>query len=528
VSGALAGSVRPADGRAPRVRGWLRACGFALGVASATATSAPSQPTLPRTPLEVAGNTRISTSAEISAYLDALAASAPTVAHKEVLGASVQGRPLEALIIGAAHDHPSSARLKVMIVGSQHGAAEPAGGEALLVIARELIAGDLRSLREDMDVIVVPNANPDGRDLRRRANADWINLNTDFVLLSQPESRALKAALANYRPDAVLDTHESAILKRKTLAREGYLTDFDAQFEFANNVALPARLRDYAAQDVLPALVARVTAGGLPAQRYIGEITSTKQPITNGGLTLRNFRNTAAMTGALSLLVETKLDSREDTYPTYRNIAVRLERQLLCLRSFLREMHDRRGAILAEVAAAREALHREPLTLFSGYVVDQEHPKITLPLRRLDTRELVELEFRDHRRIETGDTVAYPPMLVVTQHADRLRDVLDRHGIQYWSLNQPVSAEVVADRYAPAAGIYTRVNTLQERRRTVEVDAGGLFIDMLQPNGRYAALLLDPRSTSSVFRYPDYASLVRPDEDFFVYRTFKGATRQQP
>jgi Zinc carboxypeptidase len=399
-----------------------------------------------RTPLEVNAQTRISTSAEMTAYLKALSARHPTIANVEVLGKTVQGRAIEALVMKTKTTGAAS-RPKVMIIGSQHGAAEPAGGEALLVIARELAERELRPLLDDLDVILIPNANPDGRDIKKRANANGVNINTDFVLLSQPESRIVKDMLAKYQPDALLDSHESAVLKRKTLARDGYLTDFDAQFEIGNNPSIPAGVREYALNELLPMLTARVTAGGLPAQRYIGEVISIKQPITNGGLTLRNFRNTAGMSGAVSFLVETKLDSREDTYPTYRNIAVRLERQLLCLRTFLNLVHEKRAEIAQRAAAARDALHKEPLTLFAGYEIDPAHPKVSIPMRRLDTRKLESLEFRDHRKLATGDRIPYPPMLVITKHVDKLRDVLDRHGISSWSLTQPTSAEVIASRF---------------------------------------------------------------------------------
>jgi len=38
-------------------------------------------------------------------------------------------------------------------------------------------------------------------------------------------------------------------------------------------------------------------------------------------------------------------------------------------------------------------------------------------------------------------------------------------------------------------------------------------------------MLLDPRSTSSVFRYPDYAALLSPDREHFVYAAFKGVVK---
>lgn len=472
------------------------------------------------TPLEAALHTRISTSAEMSTFIHALAAEHPQLARMEVLGNSSEGRPLEVMLLSAPYAADEPPRLKVMIIGSQHGAAEPAGGEALLVIARELLAGPLRPLLAALDVILLPNANPDGRDLKRRANANWINLNTDFVLLSQPETRLLKEALSRYSPDALLDSHESAILKRKTLAKEGYLTDFNAQFEIANNPAIPIALRDYALNDFLPALLERVSAGGLPAHRYIGEIISTQQPVTNGGLTLRNFRNTAGISGALSMLVETKLDSREDTFPSYRNIAVRVERQLLCIRAFLSLVHGRRVDIANQTAAARQALHEEPLTLFAGYEIDLKHPTVTIPMRRLDTRKLEALEFQDHRRVVTADEVSYPPMLVVTRHLDRLRPILERHNIKYSSVTQPTSAGVISAQFKVPSDILQRAEFREETRKTIEIGPGDIIIDLTQSSGRTAALLLDPRATSSIFRYPEFSGLVVPAEEFFIYRTF--------
>lgn len=473
--------------------------------------------TPPPTPLEAVGYSRHSTSEEISAYLAMLVARTPALARTESLGRSVQGRPIEALVLTAPTAKAGAPRLKVLLVGSQHGGAEPAGGEALLAIARDLTEGDLRPLLDDLDVVLIPNANPDGRDLRRRANANRVNINTDFVLLSQPESRALTQALARYAPHAVLDTHESAVLKRTTLAREGYLTDFDAQFEIANNPALPTGLRAFAQDQVLPALLARVSAAGLPANHYIGEIVSTRQPITNGGLTLRNFRNTAGLTGALSVLVETRLDPHHDHFASYRNIAVRVQRQQLCIRSFLAEVHTRRAAILAHTAAARAALKPPTLTLFAGYAADPDHPTVTLPLRRLDTREREVLSFADHRRVVSADTIPYPSALIVTDHTDRLRELLDHHGIHYTTLTQAARLAVVATRFAARPGLADRVPAQTSGRASLAVKAGSLVIDLAQPAGRKALLLLDPRSTSSVFRYPDYAALVTPAADFFVY-----------
>jgi hypothetical protein len=500
----------------PRPASWLALLCLACGAAAAAAP--------PPTPLEQLKFQRISTSAEISAYLDAIAAAVP-FAKKEIVGESAQGRPIEALAfrLGDAQDGP--ARMTIMVIGSQHGAAEPAGGEALMVIARGLAFGDLKPLLEDADIILLPNANPDGRDLGRRANANWVNINTDFVLAAQAETRVLKQALARYAPEALLDSHESAILKRKTLARDGYLTDFNAQFEIANNPGITPDMRRFALEDLLPQLTARVSEAGLPAHRYIGEIISIKQPVTNGGLTLRNFRNTAGMSGAVSFLVETKLDSREDSFPTYRNIGVRVDRQLICIRTFLHLMHERRADVLREVALARQQGPTARIGLYAGYVVDEAHPKVNIPMRRLDTRELEDIEFRDHRKQVVADEIAMPSTLLVTEHQARIAAVLEQHHVVYEPLAEPMTVSVLASRYAAQANITERVPLLSAESRELVAPAGTLVIDTAQPNGRTAVLLLDPRSTSSVFRYPEFAKLVDATRDHFVYPVFKGVAR---
>ena len=499
--------------------------GLVWRVTTATACAAAA---LPETPLVQAHYTRISSAAEISAHLDALVAASP-LARKEILGASVEQRPLEALVLASqTHRAHATPRPVLMLIGSQHGAAEPAGGEAMLSLAHALIAGDLRAVLDDLDVVLLPDANPDGRDHGRRSNARHVNLNTDFVLLSQPESQALVVALDRFRPLAVLDVHESAVLKRKTLAREGYLTDFDAQFEAANNPAMPHALREYGLETLLPALIAAVSAGGLPAQRYMGEITSLDQPITNGGPTLRNFRNLAGLHGAASFLVETKLDSRADAFASYRNIEVRVARSLACQRAFVELMQARREPLLAQVVAARVAAQKEALTLHAAYVADPDHPRVEVVLRRLATRAQERLSFADHRRLVGSDSIAMPATYVVPQPSDQLRALLEHHGIHYERQSLALELPVMADSFSAPQGATGRVELQSSSARFLTTEAGALIVDLVQPRGRLVPLLLDPRSISSVFRLPEFAAQLIPGREFGVYRVHKGVLRSAP
>ena len=472
------------------------------------------------TPLEQNEFKRISTSAEISAYLDRVVAATP-LARKDVLGSSVRGLPIEALVLraGAAGDE----RLRILITGSQHGAAEPAGGEALLVLARDLAFGALRPLLDDVEVILLPNANPDGRDLGQRSNAHHVNINTDFVLAREPETRALQAALLRYVPHAVLDSHESAVLKRQSLGREGYLTDFEVQFEIANNPGVPSHLRALSENHLLPALLAAVSADGYTAHRYIGEITSIRQPVTNGGLTLRNFRNSAGVQGILSFLVETRLDSSEGSYPTWRNIAVRNERQLSCLRAFLAVMHERRGALLAALAAPSA----NEFPLYAAYHAEPGDTTVEIALRRRATSTLEWLTFRDHRRVEVADVVSLPASYLVTAAQDVLRPILDAQGIEYTRLDAAREFTVQAIRFRAQTDPTARIAVFDSQLTTLTVPPGTLLVNLDQAQGRRTVLLLDPRSSSSVFRYPEFAALLDEERAHFIYPV-PGGVRDLP
>jgi hypothetical protein len=498
-----------------------RHCGLAIMLVAAMIVVAPYQRSrehLP-TPLETAEYSRLSTSAEISAYLERLARAYPQ-ARVETFGTTAQGRPLQALLLTsvAGADVSTPDRLTISIVGSQHG-TEIAGAESLQFIARDLLSGTLRPVLDDADIVLVPNANPDGRELGKRANANRVNLNTDFVALSQPESRSLVAALQRYRPEVVLDVHESAVLKRKSLAREGYMTNFMAQFEIGNNPNIVPGLRRFALAELLKPWIAAVNAAGLRSHRYIGEIRSSRQPVTNGGLTLHNLRNRIGMEGTLSFLMETRLDPRNSAYPTFRNIKARVERQRISIDRFLTLVHDKHSRVLAAVAVARAQAASAPLVLDACYTPAVGNPQVTIELRRIADGELQSIEFPDHRMIAVGAPLPMPKAYLVRAHQPELGGLLDRHGIVYRVLDAARTDWAIEFAAAPAAATAdAALDGVRERAVRVRAHAGDLWIDLNQPRGRLAALLLEPRSTSSLLRTAGYLPLVAAGKVLPIFR----------
>ncbi len=461
-------------------------------VIAAMTASAPLFAAPLRTPLERAGYMRLPDSADINTFLRDLAAADPR-ARIESIGRSAGGRELLALRIAAP---PSAGKLTVMIVGSQHG-QEPSGAEAVQQIARDLLQGPRQKDLAHLNLVLVPLANPDGRDTNRRVNGANVNLSTAFVLLTQPESRALARLTAHDEPDVVLDVHESAALKKKSLGAQGYLIDFQAQFDCANNPDVDPRLRRLCAGRLLTAVIAGMRAQGVVARHYIGEVTDIHQTVTHAGLSIRNLRNYAGLRGAISLLMENQLDP-PGTYDTPRNIKGRVRKQYIGIETVLARVIALRRDIRAAVDEARApetiAAHKR-IAFDWQYAADAARPTIRLPMRRLADNTPFEQDFKYTPRIVGRDIAALARAYVIEDRRPLITQILDRHGIRYRRLtaqDRPNGAETVVIGQNGKIVSHAPV-------------AGDLEVNVAQAGGLLVPLLLDPRSANSIFRYPPVA-----------------------
>jgi len=471
---------------------------------------------MPPTPLESAQFRRFSGSSEINAYLHALAAKTD-LAQAETWGYSVDGQALTALKYSDPQLHAQdSERLRVVIVGSQHGASEAAGGEALLVLARQLLQPRMLPLLQVMDIFLLPNANPDGRDRESSKNANGKNLNRDYVLLSQPESCALDAALARIRPHVVLDAHESAALKRKTLGREGYLTEFEAQLDFANNPAVALRVQAFCEHEIMEPLLERIRTGGLPAQRYIKEIHSTRQLLTHGSVTAKGLRNKAGICGALSFLLETRMDPRDGSYSSYRNIQVRRSKQLYCIHHFLSHV----ASLATPIKRVAESMSVLPhhCVLNAKFVEHPQEPRTRLPLRRIDTQEVTEIEFVNHGHMRLHAPILRPECYYISEHVALFEQLLSRHSLAIERISRTELVRATALQFTATGEGFNEDIEVQERLIELQLQTGWLCVSLNQPRGLLLPQLLEPQSDSSYFRHERFHAMCQADRPFFIYR----------
>ena len=132
------------------------------------------------------------------------------------VGASVQGRAIEAFDVPGRHEAPG---LGALVFGAIHG-DEPASAE--------LCTRFVAALAEEPPLyrtIVIPAANPDGLAAARKNNARDVDLNRNFAARSwtrehapgydpgptpesEPETAALVALIARWKPRALVAVHQ--------------------------------------------------------------------------------------------------------------------------------------------------------------------------------------------------------------------------------------------------------------------------------------------------------------------------------
>jgi Zinc carboxypeptidase len=147
------------------------------------------------------------------AYTQALDAASDRVRVVEI-GRTVLGRPINMFIIG----HPAPKPTRQAVAGNPaallncnvHG-NEPSSREGCLIIARELAFSDdprTLDLLRNMNVLIVPAINGDGRAANTRGNSTGQDLNRDHSLIRQPETFSLAAMVRDYTPEIAYDGHE--------------------------------------------------------------------------------------------------------------------------------------------------------------------------------------------------------------------------------------------------------------------------------------------------------------------------------
>jgi len=120
----------------------------------------------------------------------------------ETPGRSVEGKPIYSVKAG-------NGNVRIFIWSQMHG-NEATTTKAVFDFLNYLQSEDefAKTLLGHFTFYIIPILNPDGAALYTRANANNIDLNRDSVHLTQPESRILRDAFNEFKPDYCYNMHD--------------------------------------------------------------------------------------------------------------------------------------------------------------------------------------------------------------------------------------------------------------------------------------------------------------------------------
>ena len=180
-----------------------------------------------RTRAEITNYEETSTYEDLERIGKGLLATAPGMVHAESFGSSEEGRSLPLLVISEPKvTTPAAARKlgrPIVFVQANIHAGEVEGKEAVMMLARRLVTGDLKPLTRQLVIMIAPDYNADGNEkvnvmnrtaqngpiggVGTRENSKGLDLNRDYMKLDSLEARALVGLFNKWDPHVIVDLH---------------------------------------------------------------------------------------------------------------------------------------------------------------------------------------------------------------------------------------------------------------------------------------------------------------------------------
>jgi dipeptidyl-peptidase 4 len=401
-----------------------------------------------------------------------------------------------------------SGKTIVLIANSVHG-GETSGKESSQLVARDLVAGDLQHILDDVIVLIIPLVNPDGGEVRRRTNEEGFDMNRDYLKLESQEIRALVTQVMNeWTPDIHVDTHHGGS-NPYTLTWQGTL-----------NPAADAELRAYPYDVIFPAIRSALRAEDYDGFDYSG--AQTIDGVPGWGSTSVEPRKHHVYTGlvnSIGLLFETPGNThrlRENStvlepIPQEERYFHQIRGSVIGKRAVLEVAAERRDEIRALTTASRLRAIRSGATYSEADQVVLEYELVSRGREEVwvsDGEGGFQPEMREiFLRHEPTRTTPRPLGYILPPSMGRVLPILLDHDMVVHRFSETVEVEVEVyhatevSRDVYFQGHYLQSVVAEKETETVEVLAGSYFVSTAQSRGNLIAYMMEPETDDNLITW---------------------------
>lgn len=438
---------------------------------------------------------QFTTQTEMSAWLQSLAGKASEGQRLDVttIGTSQRGLPVLALIAAQGQSTQATAlnsngKPTVLLVGQQRG-DEPAGAEALLTIARELGKGGLLSpLLQQINIIIVPRANPDAAQSATPLTADGTDLTHDHLTLSSPEAQALAKLARNYRPVAVVDLREFAAagpFLQKFQAVQRYDLLLQPAATPNNHEFIIKAAREWLANPVRSAL----DQADLSNEWYYE--TSTQpgdRSLSMASTAAESLSNTSSLKNAASILIASRGSDLNRLHIQRRvhSLVTATNSVLRSAAAKAKNLHQVESFVTRDIASQA---CRNTMTIQSQLTPEQR----TISMLQADSGQELQarVDWNSSLTLKSSQTRPRPCGYWISAGASQAVERLRMLGAQVMQIAEP--GQMLADSYQTQQSSSNLVLT----RGAIDAPIGSYYVSLNQAKANLIAAALEPDSSYS-------------------------------
>jgi hypothetical protein len=470
------------------------------------------------TPLQKSNFTKPASYDELAAYVQDLDNASGQI-KTEVIAKSVGGRNIFGVKFSSTGFGSDRSKVKVLLLAQQHG-NEQAGKEGALLLMHELIKPENSYLFERIDLVIVPQMNPDGSESNSRRNGNGMDLNRNHLIITEPEVIGLHRLFDQYLFEVTMDAHEY-FPYGETWQKYGYRNNSDLLLGIATNSNVSEKLRELAASSYLPFINEFLNTkhvsnfiyspGGPPESEYIRHST----------FDINDGRQSFAIQNTFSFIQE-GLNGKDGFA---ENIKHRAESQMYGMRGLLEFTYRNNKKIKTLVVEEREKLIKDN----SDVAIQSEHvrngEKLHLPLLSYATGKDTIVVVSDYRPVvKSICDIKKPTGYLIPKSLTELTEWVDRQGITSQAYKQQRGYKIefyeipAIDSIDFEGDIVVNPSVKTKVLSKTIVPEDYIYLPTNQLKGDMIVIALEPKSMLGLATYKQFSHLLKKGEPFPVLR----------
>lgn len=488
----------------------------------------------------------------------------------EYFGKTEEGRDLPLMIfadppIAQPRDARASGKPIVFVQANIH-AGEVEGKEAMLHLARRIATGDLRSLLDNLIILIAPIYNADGNEkisvnnrtaqngpiggVGTRENAKGFDLNRDYMKLETPEANALIGLFNRWDPSLTVDLHTT----------NGSYHGYHLTYAPTLNPNADERLIAFERNKMLPAITRAMLKAHKFRIYYYGNF-ATKERMNREVNSFEMERSGSEAKPADK--PETKIWRTFDHRPRFGNNYCGLRNRLTILseaysyldfkgrvavtEAFVEEIFKYAALRADEITAlikridddairgrgAQQGVEFElkavdkPVDILVGEVEKIKNPRSGKMMTAMIENKFTLALMLDYGLFATTKSLALPRAYLF-RNEDGMKTVIAKllsHGIAVEELTEALTAEVdsfVIDEVKKAARAFQGHAEVKLKGRaqkeTVQFPAGSILVRSSQPSARLIFYLLEAESDDGFVNWNFLDAYLEKGKTYPIYR----------